>query len=188
PTAAKNLVNAIAESPVSGSMSSQLGAVGGLGRLGGGAKGTANFPEGMSFNPNIKNHLSNFDGLTQKSGISGTYNLDAFSQAVSSNGVKVLSETPGSVKGITTIEYQIPAYDRAGNVIGYKAQPFTKTVYDPKVISDQKVLDLGRQAAASGYVKAVASGDRYYDSTAGGITFRVYLDERTGAVLNFYPK
>ncbi|MBV5682162.1 DUF637 domain-containing protein, partial [Pseudomonas aeruginosa] len=34
PTAAKNLVNAIAESPVSGSMSSQLGAVGDLGRLG----------------------------------------------------------------------------------------------------------------------------------------------------------
>ncbi|HCF4780846.1 TPA: DUF637 domain-containing protein, partial [Pseudomonas aeruginosa] len=41
PTAAKNLVNAIAESPVSGSMSSQLGAVGDLGRLGGGAKATA---------------------------------------------------------------------------------------------------------------------------------------------------
>ncbi|HCJ0576692.1 TPA: DUF637 domain-containing protein, partial [Pseudomonas aeruginosa] len=41
PTAAKNLVNAIAESPVSGSMSSQLGAVGDLGRLGGGAKGVA---------------------------------------------------------------------------------------------------------------------------------------------------
>lgn len=80
----------------------------------------------MSFNPNIKNHLSNFDCLTQKSGISGTHNLDAFSQAAFSNGVKVISETPGSVKGITTIEYQIPAYDLAGNVIGYKAQPFTK--------------------------------------------------------------
>ncbi|WP_260466723.1 hypothetical protein [Pseudomonas aeruginosa] len=38
PTAAKNLLNAIAESPVSGSMSSQLGAVGDLGRLGGGQK------------------------------------------------------------------------------------------------------------------------------------------------------
>ncbi|MBV5794861.1 hypothetical protein KUT40_31890, partial [Pseudomonas aeruginosa] len=38
PTAAKNLVNAIAESPVSGSMSSQLGAVGDLGKLGGGQK------------------------------------------------------------------------------------------------------------------------------------------------------
>ncbi|MCV6347938.1 DUF637 domain-containing protein, partial [Pseudomonas aeruginosa] len=41
PTAAKNLVNAIAESPVSGSMSSQLGAVGDLGKLGGGPKGSA---------------------------------------------------------------------------------------------------------------------------------------------------
>ncbi|UXI90960.1 hypothetical protein N5P33_13040 [Pseudomonas aeruginosa] len=38
PTAAKSLVNAIAESPVSGSMSSQLGAVGDLGRLGGGKR------------------------------------------------------------------------------------------------------------------------------------------------------
>ncbi|MBJ9978338.1 hypothetical protein IAE35_23210 [Pseudomonas sp. S75] len=100
----------------------------------------------------------------------------------------MLSETPSSLKGITTIEYQIPAYDRAGNVIGYKTQPFTKTVYNLKVISDQKVLDLGQQAAANGYLKAVASGDRHYDSTAGGITFRVYVAERTGTVLNSHPK
>ncbi|MFU6609972.1 DUF637 domain-containing protein, partial [Pseudomonas aeruginosa] len=45
PTAAKNLVNAIAESPVSGSMSSQLGAVGDLGRLGGGTKATGTAAE-----------------------------------------------------------------------------------------------------------------------------------------------
>jgi filamentous hemagglutinin len=41
----------------------------------------------MSFNPSIKNQLSSLDGLTQKSGVSGTHNLDAFSQAVSSNGM-----------------------------------------------------------------------------------------------------
>ncbi|HGN0268814.1 TPA: DUF637 domain-containing protein, partial [Pseudomonas aeruginosa] len=46
PTAAKNLVNAIAESPVSGSMSSQLGAVGDLGKLGGGPKGVPELVEG----------------------------------------------------------------------------------------------------------------------------------------------
>jgi len=112
----------------------------------------------MSFNPNIKNHLSGFDGLTQKSGISGTHNLDAFSQAASSNGIKILGETPTSVKGIANIEYQIPAYDRAGNVIGYKAKEFTKTVYDPKIFSDQKILDLGQQAAASGYKDALSKG------------------------------
>ncbi|HGJ9012685.1 TPA: CdiA family toxin C-terminal domain-containing protein [Pseudomonas aeruginosa] len=188
PTAAKNLVNAIAESPVSGSMSSQLGAVGDLGRLGGGAKGTANFPEGMSFNPNIKNHLSNFDGLTQKSGISGTHNLDAFNQAATTNGVKVLSETPTSIAGITTVRYQIPAYDRAGNIVGFKDKIFPKTVYDPKIFTDQGILDLGQQAAAGGYKDALSKGLSQYDSVAGGITFRVYLDKFTGTVTNFHPK
>lgn len=132
--------------------------------------------------------MSDFDGLTQKSGISGTHNLDAFSQAVSSNGVKVLSETPGSVEGITTIEYQIPAYDRAGNVAGYKDKSFTKTVYDPKIFSDQKIFDLGQQAAATGYKDALSKGITQYDATAGGVTFRVYLDKNTGTVTNFHPK
>lgn len=36
-------------------------------------------------------------------------------------------------------------------MIGYKAKELTKTVYDPKVFSDQKILDLGQEAAASGY-------------------------------------
>jgi len=106
----------------------------------------------------IESHLSGFDGLTQKSGISGTYNLDAFSQAVSGNGVKILSETLGSVEGIATIEYQIPAYDRAGNVAGYKDKSFTKTVYDPKIFFDQKIFDLGQQAAATGYEDACLKG------------------------------
>lgn len=90
----------------------------------------------MSFNSNIKSHLSSFDGLKQKSGISGTHNLDAFNQATAANGVKVLSETPTSVTGITTARCQIPAYDRAGNAVGYKNQVFPKTVYAPKVFID----------------------------------------------------
>lgn len=90
----------------------------------------------MSFNPNIKNYLSGFDGLTQRKGISGTHNLDVFSQAATQNGAKVVSQTPGAVNGISEIKYQIPAYDRAGNVTGYKSEVFTKTVYDPKVFTD----------------------------------------------------
>lgn len=153
----------------------------------GGAKGAASFPEGMSFNPSIKNHLSSFDGLTQKSGVSGTHNLDAFSQAASSNGIKILGETPTSVKGITNIEYQIPAYDRAGNVIGYKAKEFTKTVYDPKVFSDQKILDLGQQAAASGYRGALSKGVTQYDATAGALALGSTLTRLQGQLLTFTP-
>ena len=149
-------------------------------------KGTT-YPEGINFNINQKNHLATFDGITQKSGISGTHNADAFNQAVSTNGAKIVGQTPGSANGITEISYQIPAYDRAGNIVGYKAKVFTKTVYDPKVFSDQKILDLGQQAASSGYKSAIASGAREYTSTAGGVKFQVYLDKKTNAVINFFP-
>ncbi|MBS9431962.1 hypothetical protein EAE92_04930 [Photorhabdus hainanensis] len=140
----------------------------------------------MHFNINQKNHLATFDGISKK-GISGTHNADVFNQMTSANGVKIIGKTPGSIDGITEISYQIPAYDRAGNVIGYKEKVFTKTVYDPKIFSDQQMLALGQQAAINGYKSAITSGVREYTSTAGGVKFQVYLDQKTGTVLNFFP-
>ena len=72
--------------------------------------------------------------------------------------------------------------------MGYRSQEFTKTVYDPKVISDQRILDLGQQAAASGYKEAMTKGIRTYDGVAGGVKFRIYLDVDTGRVRDFHPK
>ncbi|GKW05509.1 hypothetical protein PEC301877_43220 [Pectobacterium carotovorum subsp. carotovorum] len=158
-----------------------------LSNLGGNAGKGTTYPEGINFNINQKNHLATFDGFSQKKGISGTHNLDEFNQAASANGVKILNETPGPVNGITHIEYQIPAKDRAGNITGYKAETFEKTVYDPKIFSDQKMLDLGQQAATSGYKAAIVSGAREYTATAGGVKFQVFLDQKTGTVTNFFP-
>ncbi|MFL4307866.1 CdiA family toxin C-terminal domain-containing protein, partial [Pseudomonas aeruginosa] len=53
---------------------------------------------------------------------------------------------------------------------------------------DQGILDLGQQAAAGGYKGALSKGLSQYDSVAGGVTFRVYLDKFTGAVTSFHPK
>ncbi|CNG82115.1 hemagglutinin/adhesin repeat-containing protein [Yersinia pseudotuberculosis] len=145
------------------------------------------YPERISFNINQKDHLATFDGFSQRKGISGTHNLDVFNQAASANGVKIVNQTPGPVDGITHIEYQIPAKDRAGNIVGYKKETFEKTVYDPKVFTDEKMLDLGQQAAVNGYKAAVASGAREYTATAGGVKFQVFLDQKTGTVTNFFP-
>ncbi len=147
----------------------------------------AAYPTGISFNINQKNHLANFDGFSQRKGIHGTHNADAFNQAVSSNGVKIISRTSGSVNGITHIKYQIPAKDRAGNTVGYKAEILEKTIYDPKVFSDQKMLMLGQQAAANGYQSARNSGVREYKAISDGVKFQIYLDQQTGSVINFFP-
>jgi filamentous hemagglutinin len=144
------------------------------------------YPSGINFKVNLPEHLSQMDGYSQRKGISGAHNADAFNKAVADNGVKILSQEPG-MDGITHVKYQVPAKDRAGNVIGYKKEVLENTIYDPKVFSDEKILKLGQQAAASGYKDAIASGSREYTATAGGLKFQVYVDQKTGTVTNFFP-
>lgn len=146
-------------------------------------------PDGISFRIDQPKHLSTADGFTQKSGISGGHNADAFYDAAKQYNVKIVSEKPTSVKGITEIEYLIPTKDRAGNLTGnYKPNPETKTVYDPKVYTDKVMMELGQQAAMVGYKDAITKGQQAYDAMAGGVTFRIYLDKNTGRVTNFHPK
>lgn len=152
---------------------------------------TVKTPDGISFNIEQPKHLATVDKFSQN-GISGGHNANAFYDAAKQNNVKILNETPTGTPGITKIEYQIPAKDRAGNFTGdYKgngSKPFTKTIYDPKIFTDQQMLELGQQAASSGYKQAIARGERAYNATAGGVTFRVYIDPKTGTVTNFHPK
>ncbi|WP_311779077.1 MULTISPECIES: CdiA family toxin C-terminal domain-containing protein [Pantoea] len=67
-------------------------------------------------------------------------------------------------------------------------EPFKKTIYDPNVFSDEKMLQLGQEAAAKDYKAAIAKGQQSYDATAGGVTFHVYINKDTGLVKNFHPK
>ncbi|MEZ2686640.1 CdiA family toxin C-terminal domain-containing protein [Proteus vulgaris] len=102
--------------------------------------------------------------------------------------IKILSETLTDVKGITHITYQIPTKDRTGKLDGgYKNEIFEKTVYDPKVFSDQRILDLGQKASAKGYKEAMNSRDGQATATVDGVSFRIYIDKTTGKVRNFHP-
>ncbi|QBH95497.1 hypothetical protein EKN56_03185 [Limnobaculum zhutongyuii] len=145
-------------------------------------------PNTLDYRASLANHLANFDGFTQKTGIKGAHNADSFYAAASQYNVKIISEIPGNVKGITQVTYQIPAYDRAGNIIGYKAAELPKTIYDPKVFTDQKMLDLGKRASAIGYKNAMASSNGTANVIVEGVTFRIYVDKATSVVRNFHPQ
>ncbi|WP_227245188.1 RHS repeat-associated core domain-containing protein [Paraburkholderia caribensis] len=152
-------------------------------------------PCSPTFNPDIPNHLTQFDGFNQQKGINGNHNLDEFLKTANDKGVKINSWTAGSKNGIATAEYQIPqrtsagdiVLDPAGNTV-YKAKLFEKTTYDPAVFSNQDIIDLGRQAATNGYADAVANNMTQYTAQAGGIDFRVYMDPATGYIRNYHPE
>ncbi len=70
------------------------------------------------------------------------------SNAVKKYGVKIVSEKPTNVKGISEVEYLVPTKDRAGDLTGeYKPSPVKKTIYDPKIYTAKVMLDLEQEAA-----------------------------------------
>ncbi len=144
------------------------------------------FSDGIAFNANLKNHICKVDGFSQKKGVIGGHNLDAFNQVAAEKNLKILSSTEHpTIRGITQIEYQIPSFDRAGNITGYKKKPFTKTVYNAELISDRQILELGQQAASKKFAQAVSIGKREFISEAGGIKFQVYIKD--GVIDNIFP-
>lgn len=150
------------------------------------------FSDGISFQIELPKHLATVDKFTQKMGISGGHNANVFYNVVKDKDLKIIKEIPTNVRGITYIEYKIPAkHPQTGEITHYKgngAQPFKKTIYDPKVFSDQKILELGQKAAANGYKNALDKNLQSYDAISEGITFRVYLDKETKIITNFHPK
>ncbi|MEY1272492.1 CdiA family toxin C-terminal domain-containing protein [Proteus mirabilis] len=130
--------------------------------------------------------------MTQKIGISGVINANVFYNIIKDKNLKIIKQNPTSVRGIMYIEYKIPAkHPQTGEITHYKgngAQPFKKTIYDPKIFSDQKIVELGQKAAANGYKNALDKKLQSYGAMSEGITFRVYLDKETKMVTNFHPK
>lgn len=61
----------------------------------------------------------------------------------------------------------------------YKKVKAPKTVYDPSVISDEKMIQWGKEAMENG--KSVIIGE-----CSNGLKFIGYLDDH-GTVKNFYP-
>lgn len=117
----------------------------------------------------------------------GGHNLLEFNQIVIGGNLKIINNTPHpTVEGLRHIEYQIPSFDRAGNINGYKNKIFSKTVYDPKRISDEQIIALGQQAAARGYPSAIEEGVSQFTSNAEELSFRVYI--RNDVVDNFHPE
>ncbi|MBZ2347877.1 CdiA family toxin C-terminal domain-containing protein, partial [Escherichia coli] len=67
------------------------------------------FPDGISFQIELPKHLATVDKVTQKMEISGGQNANVFYNVVKDKNLKIIKQTPTSVRGIMYIEYKIPA-------------------------------------------------------------------------------
>ncbi len=80
--------------------------------------------------------------------------------------------------GVTTYTYRLPKQDGSGEL---SARTHTKTVYDPAILSDERVAILSAQAAK----QAVFEGTNTKTSVqVGRYKFLVYRDPNTGQIGN----
>lgn len=151
-----------------------------------GTGGANNF----KFGDNAKNHLKNVENIGTKKGVSGGHNMDEFYNALKNQGVDVedliiSKKSHSSIEGIYEIEYKIPRKDMAGNIaepVSYKNIKEPKTIYDPAMISDDKIYQWGKEAMQKGTING-----RLVEGTASnGLKFRGYLND-TGEITNFFP-
>ncbi|MCV4289762.1 DUF6531 domain-containing protein [Pseudomonas capsici] len=148
----------------------------------------ATMHKGVPISNNARNHLEKADGYSTKSGVKGAHNREEFLQAATDNNLHIISEAQSpKTPGLSEITYGRDSLDRTGQVVGVKQFGNPKTVYDPNVISTDRMFDAGKEAAASGYNQAKASGNRVYSASHDGIEFRIYLDETLTTVTNFHP-
>ncbi|WP_236421060.1 CdiA family toxin C-terminal domain-containing protein [Paenibacillus sp. JJ-223] len=136
-------------------------------------------------------HLINAQSIVRKGnkGVVGGHNLDSFEKILTDQGWNfddlIVSKTPHpTIPGVYQIQYRIPALDRELKVIPdqYKNISHPKTVYDPSVISNDQIIQWGKEAMMNGEIV----GREIRGTASNGLKFTGYLNEN-GKVTNFFP-
>ncbi|MGN7117537.1 CdiA family toxin C-terminal domain-containing protein [Lysinibacillus odysseyi] len=169
----------------------------------------------VTFKKGYDTHLTEVEGFKAKPniGIKGGHNLENFEQLILDNfGNQVkdinqaVTKTPHpDISGIYEVKYKLPVYDGLskenggkGNFTGqWKEYKNPKTVYDPKVFSDEQILKLGREAMEEGISnnRIIQGGDRspsnmvegYVNVNGKRLEFMGFRYKNTGEISNFFP-
>ncbi|MDQ0271897.1 EndoU domain-containing protein [Cytobacillus purgationiresistens] len=145
----------------------------------------------VSFKPGYKEHLVKVVDIVRKKGkgIVGGHNLEHFEKAFKDKGWDldeciISRKKHPTIDGVYEIEYGFPKLDMEGKIIPgeLKNVSHPKTVYDPKVISDEQIIQWGEEAMKNGTI----NGREIVGTSSNGLEFRGFINEH-GEISNFFP-
>lgn len=150
-------------------------------------------------------HLIYGDGIKPgQTGVSGAHNKSYFQKTITEKFEPVFKNEgldfnindciestrshPG-VPGVEEIKYKLPAMNQ-NNTINkgvYKKIKMPKTVYDSSVISDEQMLQWGKEALRKAIENNEIINGRIVEGVSdNGLKFRGFLDNK-GEITNFFP-
>ena len=151
-----------------------------------GGSGTRLYKEGFD------EHLINGTLGNGNKGVVGGHNYDSFKKVLIDAGFDIddciinIKKHP-TIDGIYEIEYRIPARQYGSNgeleIIPnqYKTIDYPKTVYDPAIISNEQMIQWGKEAMESGTI----AERKISGYASNGLKFEGYIDLTTQEITNF---
>lgn len=153
---------------------------------------------------NCRNHLIYGEGIKSgQGGVDGAHNRNSFIQTIRTKyetyyikkGLKfnvqdcIESLTPHPlITGIEEVKYKLPALNQNDtlNVGVYKKVQNPKTIYNPKIIKDEQMLQWGKEAMMEAMKNNRVNGRVIQGYANNGLKFRGFINE-SGEISNFYP-
>ncbi|MFC9597013.1 PrsW family glutamic-type intramembrane protease [Peribacillus butanolivorans] len=144
-----------------------------------------------TFIPGYDKHLKEVQEVVRRKGkgVVGGHNLHNFEKAFKEKGWDlkeciISRRKHPTIEGVHEIEYGLPKLDREGKIIPgeLKKVSHPKTVYDPKIISDEQMLKWGEEAMKKGKIV----GREKVGVASNGLKFRGFVDD-SGKITNFFP-
>jgi hypothetical protein len=127
------------------------------------------FAHRIAYRTDLPRHLAGPGGFTNKGQLKGTHNLETATKRLDAKGM-TYSLKPTGAPGISELEYKY--VDRKKGVITRR-----KTVYDPKIISDKKMLELAQKAGQKAWQQYLQNPAKTtFEASEGGIKFKVYIN------------
>ncbi|MBQ4046867.1 MAG: EndoU domain-containing protein [Clostridia bacterium] len=136
-------------------------------------------------------------GVVTKNGISGAHNQQAFEQTIIDYGgtptecILSRKEHP-FMAGIYEIQYQLPKKGSNKGVSWiipgeYRIVDTPKTVYDPKIYTDEEILHWGLEAMSEGISAGRINGRKIIGYARNGLMYWGWISKETGKITNFHP-
>lgn len=136
-------------------------------------------------------HNTQIGSRNSQGSIGGSHNADSFNQALDKSGAALVGEPIIDPKypGLKTYNYQAPGVGRTGKPDGSYKPVQQKTVYDPNIISDQKMVSMQMQAVKKGaeLLLKMPTNERMVNVNVNGYVFSVTRDGKTGKISNAFP-
>ena len=142
-------------------------------------------PKEIPFSSEADDHLFRVQRFDKdRQGLVGGHSLDGiYEYSRTTRQIEIIEKVPGNVDGIYEISYKAKKLDGSGE---WLAKTYTKTVYDPSIISDSAMMQYAREALSTADIEIINQRLHVTGVASNGLWFEGWFNNLS-EINAYYP-